>query len=157
MKSIKSKTILAQKFRNEKCIAAFDYIKNALIVSSATSGCVSIISVAFLIGALAGKASASFTIEFFLTTGIIKKLQSIATNKKKNNYEILVFAKSKLNSIETLISQALTDIEISHEEFITTLNEKNKYGKMKENLRNINEKSEEKTENIRLNGVNSRT
>ena len=157
MKSIKSKTILAQKFRNDKCIAAFDYIKNTLIVSSATSGCVSIISVAFLIGALAGKASASFTIEFFLTTGIIKKLQSIATNKKKNNYEILVFAKSKLNSIETLISQALTDIEISHEEFITTLNEKNKYGKMKENLRNINEKSEEKTENIRLNSVNSRT
>ena len=157
MKSIKSKTILAQKFRNEKCIAAFDYIKNALIVSSAPSGCVSIISVAFLIGGLAGKASASFTIEFFLTTGIIKKLQSIATNKKKNNYEILVFAKSKLNSIETLISEALTDIEISHEEFITTLNEKNKYGKMKENLRNINEKSEEKTENIRLNSVNSRT
>ena len=92
-----------------------------------------------------------------MTTGIIKKLQSIATNKKKKNYEILVFAKSKLNSIATLISEALTDIEISHEEFITTLNEKNKYEKMKENLGNINEKSEEKTESIRLNSVNSRT
>ena len=129
MKSIKLKTILAQKFRNEKCIASFGYMKKALIVSSATIGCVSIISFACVIGALAGKASASFTIAFSLTTGIIKKLQSIATNKKKKTYEILVLAKSKLNSMETLISEALTDIEISHEEFITTLNEKNKYEK----------------------------
>ena len=51
-----------------------------------------------------------------------------------------MLAKSKLNSIETLISQALTDMEISHEEFITILKEKDKYEKMKENLRNENEK-----------------
>ena len=46
--------------------------------------------------------------------------------------------KSKLNSIETLISQALTDMEISHEEFVTILKEKDKYEKMKENLRSEN-------------------
>ena len=45
---------------------------------------------------------------------------------------------SKLNSTETLVSQALIDIEISHEEFITTLKEKEKYDKMKENVRNVN-------------------
>ena len=44
-------------------------------------------------------------------------------------------AKSKLTSIETLISQALIDMEISHEEFITILNEKDKYENMKDNLR----------------------
>ena len=66
-------------------------------------------------------------------------------------------AKSKLNSIETLVSQALIDMEIRHEEFITVLNEKDKSEKMKENERNINEKLEEKTENVRLNSVNSRT
>ena len=50
-----------------------------------------------------------------------------------------MLAKSKLNSIETLISQALIDMEISHEEFIITiLNEKHKYEKMKENLRSEN-------------------
>ena len=49
-------------------------------------------------------------------------------------------AKSKLNSIETLISQALIDMEISHEEFITTVKEKDKYEKMKDNLRRGNEK-----------------
>ena len=65
-------------------------------------------------------------------------------------------AKSKLNSIETLLSQALINMEISHEEFITILKEKDKYEKMKENVRNVNEKLEEKQENMRLNNVSSR-
>ena len=51
-----------------------------------------------------------------------------------------MLAKCKGNSIETLVSQALTDMEISHEEFITILKEKDKYEKMKENLRSKNEK-----------------
>ena len=66
-------------------------------------------------------------------------------------------AKNKLNSIETLVSQALDDMEISHEQFIRILNEKDKYEKMKESLRNVNEKLKGKTENKRLNSVNSRT
>ena len=49
-------------------------------------------------------------------------------------------AKSKLNTTETLISQALIDLEISHEEFITILKEKDKYEKMKDNLRSEREK-----------------
>ena len=68
-----------------------------------------------------------------------------------------MLAKSKLNSIETLVSKALIDMEINHEEYITTLNEKYKYEKTKENVRNVNEKSEEKTENMRLNSVSSRS
>ena len=67
-----------------------------------------------------------------------------------------MLAKSKLNSIETLISQALTDTEISHEEFIVIFKEKDKYEKMKENVRNVSENFEEKTENMTLNSVNSR-
>ena len=50
-----------------------------------------------------------------------------------------MFDKSKLNSIETLIPQALIDMDISHEEFVTILKEKDKYEKMKENLRSENE------------------
>ena len=50
-----------------------------------------------------------------------------------------MLAKRKLNSIETLISQALIDLDISHKEFITTLNEKKKYERMSENLRSENE------------------
>ena len=51
-----------------------------------------------------------------------------------------MLAKNKLNSIETLVSQALIDTETSHEEFVTILNKKNKYEKMKENLKNLSEK-----------------
>ena len=50
-----------------------------------------------------------------------------------------MFTKNKLNSIETLISQALIDMDISHEELVTILKEKDKYEKMKENLRSENE------------------
>ena len=65
-----------------------------------------------------------------------------------------MLAKSKLNSIETLISQALIDMEISHEEFITILNEKDKYEKIKNNLINKNEKS---YKIMRLSGLKSKT
>ena len=62
-------------------------------------------------------------------------------------------AKSKLNSVETLISQVLIDMEISHEEFITILNEKNKYDKIKNNLISKNEKS---YKIMRLSGLKSK-
>ena len=107
-----------------KYVTAFDYIDKILIVLSATSSGVSIISFTSIIGAPVGIASASFTLIFSLTTGIIKKLLSITRNKKKKHDKILMLAKSKLDSIETLISQALIDIEISHEEFDTIMQER---------------------------------
>ena len=64
-----------------------------------------------------------------------------------------MLATSKLNSIETLILQALIDMDISHEEFITILKEKDKYEKMKENLRSENEES---YEIMRLSSVKSK-
>ena len=67
-----------------------------------------------------------------------------------------MLAKSKLNSLENLVSQALVDMEISRKEFTMILKEKDEYEKMKENARNVSEKLEEKVENIKLNIVNSR-
>ena len=131
----------------------FDYIDQTLIVLSATSGGVSIISFTTIVGAPVGIASASFTLIFSLTTGIVKKLLNITRNKKKKHDKVLMLAKSKLNSIETLISQALIDMEISHEEFITILKEKDKYEKMKKNLRSKNEKHEV----MRLSSIKSKT
>ena len=66
-----------------------------------------------------------------------------------------MLAKSKLNSIETVAFEALIDMEINHEEFIAILKEKDKYEKLKENVRNLNEKFKEKQENMRINSVNS--
>ena len=122
-----------------KYVTTFDYIDKILIVLSATSSGVSIISFTSIIGAPVGIASASLTLIFSLTTGIVKKLLNITRNKKKKHDKILMLAKSKLNSIETLISQALIDLGISDGEFIRILNEKDKYEKMKENLRSGNE------------------
>ena len=107
-----------------KYVTIFNYIDKILIVLSATSGGVSIISFSSVIGAPAGIASASLTIIFPLTTGIVKKLLDITRKKKKKHDKILMLAKSKFNSIDTLISQALTDMDISHEEFITILKRK---------------------------------
>ena len=78
-----------------KYVAAFDYIDKILIVLSATTGGVSIISFTSIIGAPVGIASASFTLIFSLTTGIIKKLLSITRNKKKKHDKILMLAKIK--------------------------------------------------------------
>ena len=82
-------------------------------------------------GAPVGIASASFTLIFSLMAGIIKKLLSITRNKKKKHDKIFILAKSKHNSIETLVSQALIDMEISHEELATILNERDKYEEIK--------------------------
>ena len=87
-----------------KYVTAFDYIdKNLIVLSVATSG-VSIISFTNIVGAPVGIACASFTLIFSLTTGIVKKLLNLTRNKKRHD-KILMLAKSKLNSIETLISQ----------------------------------------------------
>ena len=51
---------------------------------------------------------------------------SITRNKKKKHDKILALVKNKVNSIETLVSQALIDLVISHEDFIAILNEKDK-------------------------------
>ena len=76
-----------------KYVTAFDYIDKVLIVLSATSGGVSIISFTSIAGAPVGIASASLTLIFSLTTGIIKQLLSITRTKKKKRDKILMLAK----------------------------------------------------------------
>ena len=135
-----------------KYVNIYNYIDKILIVLSATSGGVSIISFLSVIGASAGIASASLTLIFSLTTGIVKKLLDITRKKNKKHDKIIMLAKSKFNGIVTLISQAL--IDISHEELITILKEKDRYELMKENLKN---KNGESYESIRFNSVKSNT
>ena len=106
-----------------KYVNAFDYIDKILIVLSATSSGVCIISSASLVGPPIGIASASFTLIFSLTTEVIKKLLSIIRNKMKKHDKILMLSKSKLRSIETLVSQELIDMEISHDEFNVIIRE----------------------------------
>ena len=136
-----------------KYVTAFDYIDKILIVLSATSSGVSIISFTSIVGAPVGIASASFNLISSIAKGITKILLKTTRSKKKKHDKILVLAKSKLNSIETLLSKALNDIEISYEKFIIILNEKYKYETMKENVYKPEIKKKEKQKN----SVNSRT
>ena len=88
-----------------KYIAGFDYIDKILIVLSATSGGISIVSTTTVIGALSGLSSASFTLIFSLTAGIINQLLKIMRKKEKRRNKIIILPKTKLNCIETLMSQ----------------------------------------------------
>ena len=97
-------TRLIKENRSEKNVTILDYIDKILTFLSATSSGVSIISFTSNVGAPVGIAR--LTLIFSLTTGIVKKLLNITRNKKKKLYKIVMLAKSKLNSIETLISQA---------------------------------------------------
>ena len=135
----------AYRKKLSRYVTIFDYIDKILIVLSATTSGVSIISFTSTIGKSVGIVSASFTLIFSLTTGIIKKLLNMTINKKKKHDQS---AKSKFNSIETLISQALIDLDISHEEFIIILHEKDKYERMKYNL--ISENGDEKQKKSKI-------
>ena len=103
--------------RLSKYIASFDYFDKSLIVLSVTTGSISIASFATVIGAPVGIVSASFTLAFSISTGIIKKLLKTTRNKKKKHNKIVMLARSKLNIIESKISEALINNEISHEDF----------------------------------------
>ena len=136
--------------RLNKYINIFEYIDKILIILNATSGGVSIISFISIAGVSVRIVSACFTLIFSIAKGITKKLLKITRNKKKKHDRILMLAESKLNSIEKLTSKALSDMEISHEEFIIILDKKYNYEKMKYKLISENENN-----NIRLSHVKS--
>ena len=75
--------------RLSKYIASFDYFDKSLIVLSVTTGSISIASFATVIGAPVGIISASFSLAFSISTGIVKKLLKTTKNKKKNIIKLL--------------------------------------------------------------------
>ena len=112
--------------RLSKYIVSFDYFDKSLIVLSVTTGSISIASFATVIGAPVGIVSASFSLAFSISTGIIKKLLKTTRNKKKKHNKIVMLARSKLNSIENKISEPLINNEIKHEDFTTIIDKEKK-------------------------------
>ena len=90
-----------------------------------------------IVGIPVGIAGASLTLIFTVTTGIVKKLLNVTRKKKKKHNKIIALARSKLNIIETLISRAVTDFDISHEEFSEIIYEKNNYEQIRDNIRSV--------------------
>ena len=80
----------------------------------------------------------SFSLEFSISTGIVKKLLKTTRKKKKKHNKIVELARSKLNSIESKISEELINNDISHEDFMAIINEEKIYRELKEIIRMIN-------------------
>ena len=106
-----------------KYIASLDYFGKSVNVLSILSGSISIVSFATVIRAPAGIIGASCGLTFSITSGFIKKFLKTTKKKKKKHKKIVMLATSKLNSIESKISKALIDNEISREDFETIINE----------------------------------
>ena len=130
---ISERELMSKKLSNY--IAFCDYSYKSLIVLSATSGSVSIASFATVIGTPVGIASAVLSLAFSLSTGLVKKLLKTTRNKKKKHNKIIMLAGNKLNSIESKISEALINNQISHEDFLTIINEEKNYRELKESIR----------------------
>ena len=124
--------------RLSKYIAFCDYFDKSLVVLSATSGSISISSFATVIGTPVGIVSASLSLTFSLSAGTVKKLLQTTRDKKKKHNKIILLARSKLNSIEIKVSEALINNEISHEDFMIVIKEEKNYGELKEIIRMMN-------------------
>ena len=127
---IKERELVSERLR--KYIATLDYFDKSLIVLSATSGSISIPSFATVIGTPVTIASAGLK---SLSAGLAKKILKTTIDKKKKHNNIFMLARGKV--------EALMNNEISHEDFITILNEERSYRELKESIRIM--KGQEKT------------
>ena len=104
---------------------------------SATFRTLSIVSYASVVGTPAGVVGSSLTLMFTIGTDISKSLLNVTKKRKKKHNKIIALAKNKLNMIDKLLSRALNDSEISHEEFTNIINEANIYENIKENIKEL--------------------
>ena len=122
--------------KHKKVCTTLNYIEHFLILASTITGCISISAFASLIGILIGITSSAIGLKICAITAGIKKYKSIIKKKKKKHDKTVLLAKSKLNSIGVLISNALIDSIISHNEFVL-INVLKEYDEMKKEIKNL--------------------
>ena len=123
--------------KHKKVCITLNYIEHFLILASTISGCVSISAFASLVGIPIGITSSAIRLKICAITAGIKKYNSIIEKKKKKHDKIVMLPKSNLNSIEVLVSKALIDSVISHDEFVLINNVQKEYNDMKEVIKNL--------------------
>ena len=119
---------------HQKVCTVLNYIHHSLVSNSTITGCVSIT----LVGISIGIASSTIGLKICVITAGIKKYKSIIKKKRRKNNKIVLLAKSKLNSIEVLIFETLTDLNISQDEFLLINNVLKELYDMKEEIKNSN-------------------
>ena len=146
----------ANKYRLDKINKIRDYFNNEIkerkdIIKKLNKfGTLSIASYASVVGTPAGIAGSSLTLIFTIGTGISKSLLKVTKKRKKKHNKIIVLAKNKLNTIDTLLSSALNDSEISHDEFANIITERNIYENIKENIKELTTESSEEEKSTTL-------
>ena len=121
-----------------KYIASFEYFNKSLIFLFVLASSISIAPFVSVIGASVGIVGASCGLTFSIESGFIKNFSKTTRNKNKKHNKIVMLARSKLNSIESKISEALTKYKISPKDFMTIFNEEKKYLQLKESMKMMN-------------------
>ena len=126
--------------KHKKVCTTLNYIEHFLILGSTIAGCVFISAFASLVGIPIGITSSAIGLNICAVTAAIKKYKSMIKKKKKKHDKIVFLAKSKLNSIEVLISKALNDSNISHDGFVLINNVLKELYDMKGEIKHSNNK-----------------
>ena len=121
--------------KHNKVCRVLNYFQHLLIVISTVTGCVSISAFGSLLGIPIGITSSAMGLKICAITAGIKKYKSIIKKKKKKHDKIVFLAKSKLNSIEILISKALIDSNISLDKFVLINNVLKEFYDIKEKIK----------------------
>ena len=130
LEEIKQNESISRKHKN--------HIEHVLILGSTITGGISISVFASLLGIPIGIIIYAVRLKFFaIAAGIKKKKKIIMKKNKMKHNKIALFAKTKLGSIEVLISEALIDSSISHDEFILINNVLKEYDDMKEEIKSL--------------------
>ena len=126
--------------KHKNVYRVLNYIEHLLILISTVAGCVSISTFTSLVGIPIGITSSAIRLKICVIISGIKKYKSIIKKKKKKHDKILSLAKSKLNSVQILISKALIDSNTTHNEFVFKDNVPKEFDDMKEEIKNFNDK-----------------
>ena len=134
IKEIKHNDSMIKKHKNT-CMY-LNYVEHLLNLASAITGCVSISTFASLLCVPVGIMSFAVRLKIFAITAEIKKYKSIIEKKKKKHDIIELLGKTKVDTIEILISKALINSYNSHDEFVSVNNVLREYSEMKEEIKN---------------------
>ena len=125
--------------KHKSVCRALNYIDHSPIVISTITGCVPISAFVSLVGIRIGIASSTIELKTCVITTAIKMYKSIIKKKRKNRDKIVLLAKFKLNNIEVLISKALINSNIRHNEFVLINNVLKEFYDMEEEIQYSND------------------
>ena len=135
LKEMEQNELISKK--DKKVCTTLNYIEGFLILAFTITRCTSISDFASLLLIPIGTTNYAIGLKICATTAGIKKYKSIVKERKMKHDKIVLIAKSKLNSIEVLVSKALIDSNIRHDEFVLINNALKKYEDMKEEIKNL--------------------